>query len=119
LLTTTGRRTGRHVTTPVLVLRDGNDYVVVGSNYGRDRHPAWTYNLIAHAQASLQMGSRHVGVTGERLDKAQVEAYWPRLVQMWPGWKTYRRITDRDFRMFRLTPSSVDQRPDSTSSEPT
>ena len=103
LLTTTGRKSGTRVTTPVLLLRDGEDHIVVGSNYGRDRHPAWTYNLIAEPSAELQMGDRRSSVTAQRVPREEVEELWPRLIAMWPGWTTYRTITDRDFRVFRLT----------------
>jgi F420H(2)-dependent quinone reductase len=47
LLTTTGRRSGRQRTTPVLYLRDGERLVVVASNFGREHHPAWSSNLLA------------------------------------------------------------------------
>jgi deazaflavin-dependent oxidoreductase (nitroreductase family) len=104
LLTTTGRKSGRRVTTPVLLLPDGGSHIVVGSNYGRGHHPAWTYNLIAHPEADVQMGSRRFPVTATRLSHEEVEAVWPRLIGMWPGWTTYRTITDREFRVFRLVP---------------
>jgi deazaflavin-dependent oxidoreductase (nitroreductase family) len=104
LLTTTGRKSGREVTTPVLLLPDGSDHIVVGSNYGRGRHPAWTYNLIARPQATVQMGPRTFDVDAVRLTQEEAGSYWLRLVAMWPGWTTYRSITDREFRMFRLRP---------------
>jgi deazaflavin-dependent oxidoreductase (nitroreductase family) len=104
LLTTTGRRSGRLTTTPVLVLPDDGSFIVVGSNYGRDRHPAWTYNLMATPRAKLQMKTQVRDVVATRLDEDQALSYWPRLHKMWPGWQTYRKITDRDFRMFRLQP---------------
>ena len=110
LLTTTGRRSGNEVTTPVLVLPDEGNYIVVGSNYGRGRHPAWTYNLGADPNATLQMRDQIHRVIAARLVGEEASAYWPRLVQMWPGWQTYRRITDREFRMFRLEPADPSTR---------
>lgn len=112
LLTTTGRRSGRAVTTPVLVLPDGDDLIVVGSNYGRGRHPAWTYNLMADPRAELRMGDYRRRYVAERLSEDDGRSYWPRLVRMWPAWETYREITERKFRMFRLKPA--DQRPGSS-----
>jgi deazaflavin-dependent oxidoreductase (nitroreductase family) len=45
LLTTTGRKTGRLRTTPVLYLENGSDLIVVASFGGNDMHPAWYLNL--------------------------------------------------------------------------
>ena len=104
LLTTTGRKSGREVTNPVLLLPDAGDHIVVGSNYGRGRHPAWTYNLMADPSATVQMGTRTFDVSAARLSEDEASAYWSRLLLMWPGGKTYRTITDREFRMFRLSP---------------
>jgi deazaflavin-dependent oxidoreductase (nitroreductase family) len=113
LLTTTGRKSGRKVTTPVLVLPDRGSFIVVGSNYGRGRHPAWTYNLLADGTASVRMRERDQDMVARRLSEDEAQAYWPRLIEMWPGWQTYMKITDREFRMFRLEPLE-DQRPGST-----
>ncbi len=48
LLTTTGRKTGRPRTQPLLYGRDGDAFVVVGSNWGQAHHPAWSGNLLAN-----------------------------------------------------------------------
>jgi deazaflavin-dependent oxidoreductase (nitroreductase family) len=110
VLTTRGRRTGRPRSTPVLYLRDGDRYVVVASNYGRQRHPAWSSNLLATPEAMIQIGSRREDVTARRASPVEFERYWPRLVAMWPGWRTYRRMTDREFRMFVLKPRMAEER---------
>jgi deazaflavin-dependent oxidoreductase (nitroreductase family) len=91
LLTTTGRRSGQRRATPVLYLRDGDWYVVVASNYGRQHHPAWSSNLLANPQATIQIGTRRESVTARRASPEEFERYWPRLVEMWPGWRTYGR----------------------------
>lgn len=110
VLTTTGRRTGERRATLVLYLREGDRYVVVASNYGRRRHPAWSYNLEAHPEASIQIGRRVRDVVARRATRQEFERYWPRLVEIWPGWRTYRRLTDREFRMFVLEPRTGPRR---------
>ncbi|MBI4260971.1 MAG: nitroreductase family deazaflavin-dependent oxidoreductase [Actinobacteria bacterium] len=106
LLTTTGRRSGQPRSNPVLYLRDGDSYVVVGSNYGRRGHPAWTHNLTETPEGSVQIGAEVVPVTARRATSEEFERYWPQLVRIWPGWITYRRMTDREFRMFVLSPQA-------------
>jgi deazaflavin-dependent oxidoreductase (nitroreductase family) len=104
LLHTTGRRSGERRSNPVLFLRDGDRYVVVASNYGRDRHPAWSSNLLADPEAEVQIGARREEVVARRATTREFERYWPRLVEIWPGWNKYRQMTDREFRMFVLEP---------------
>ena len=41
MLTTTGAKTGRPRTLPVLALPDGQDVILIASNFGRPRHPSW------------------------------------------------------------------------------
>jgi F420H(2)-dependent quinone reductase len=105
LLHTTGRRSGGRRSSPVLFLRDRDRYVVVASNYGRDRHPAWSSNLLADPEAEVQIGARREEVVARRATAGEFERYWPRLVEIWPGWSKYRQMTDREFRMFVLEPT--------------
>jgi F420H(2)-dependent quinone reductase len=58
LLTTTGRRSGVARTVPVVCMRDGERLVVIGSNAGNDRTPAWALNLIATPEAEVEMRGR-------------------------------------------------------------
>ncbi|GAB3872288.1 hypothetical protein GCM10027610_137470 [Dactylosporangium cerinum] len=51
LLTTTGRRSGQPRSQPLLFVRDGGDFIVIGSNWGQAHHPAWTSNLLADPAA--------------------------------------------------------------------
>ena len=44
-LTHTGARSGKKSTTPLVYFTDGEDAIVVASNYGRKNHPAWYYNV--------------------------------------------------------------------------
>lgn len=104
ILTTRGRKTGNACVNPVLYLEDDGRYVVVGSNYGRQRHPAWTYNLLAEPRCRIQMGEVAREATGRPATDAEVEELWPRLLAVWPGWTTYQRMTDREFRIFYLEP---------------
>src|SRR5688572_25977969 len=54
LLTTTGRRSGKPRTVPLLYLMDGGDVVLVASNGGAVRHPTWWLNLQAASEAWIQ-----------------------------------------------------------------
>jgi deazaflavin-dependent oxidoreductase (nitroreductase family) len=104
LLTTTGRRSGQQRTTPVLYLEDGDALVVVASNYGKERHPAWSGNLMANPEASVQVHERRQDVRARHADEAEKERLWPRLLEVYPAWEDYTHRTDRSFRAFFLEP---------------
>ena len=78
LLDTIGVKTGLVRTSPLLYVRDGDDFVVVGTNFGQLTHPAWTANLLAHPQATIEVGHVRVAVGGELVDQAGWDRNWPR-----------------------------------------
>ena len=53
MLTTTGARSGRETTVPLLGFEEGDSVVLVASNYGQAHHPAWYHNLRAHPRARI------------------------------------------------------------------
>ena len=77
LLTTTGRKSGEPRSTPVLYLREDDAYVIIGSNYGRSHHPAWTYNLAEHPSATVTIDGRATEVTARRATAEEFERFWP------------------------------------------
>jgi deazaflavin-dependent oxidoreductase (nitroreductase family) len=107
LLTTTGAKTGQLRTTPLATMPDGDGvFYVVGSNFGTEKHPAWSANLIKTPTATVVYRGTTMRVDAHLLsdeDKAEV---WPRLTQIWPTYDTYVAKTDRNLRVFRLTRSS-------------
>ena len=90
LLTTTGRRSGRARTTPVMYVPDAERFVVSSENFGQQRPAAWPLNLTADPRATLQIGSEVLECRARRLDEAEADRYWPRLVECWPAHETYR-----------------------------
>ncbi len=90
LLTTTGRRTGRPRTTPVMYVRDGDRFVVSSENFGQERAAAWPLNLLADPCATVQIGAETVACRARLLDDSEADRYWPRLVEVWPAHETYR-----------------------------
>jgi F420H(2)-dependent quinone reductase len=58
LLRTTGRRSGQTRTNGLVYALDGGDYLVVPSNGGADKPPAWLHNLKADPAVELQVGRK-------------------------------------------------------------
>lgn len=104
LLTTTGRHSGKQRTTPLCALPHADDYVVVGSFGGMDRHPAWWLNLEARPHAALQVGRRQVGVTARRASPEERAPLWAELTARAPGYLAYERRTEREIPVVILHP---------------
>jgi len=105
LLTTTGAKSGLPRVMPLIYVRDGDGFTVVGTNFGQRHHPGWTANLLAHPDASIEVGPERLSVTGELVDEATWERLWPRFVAVYPGYANYlTRCAPRKPRMFRLRP---------------
>ena len=105
LLTTVGRRTGLPRVMPLLYIRDGDRFVVVGSNAGDDRPPAWWLNLQQRPAARVQVDREHHPVEGRRAQGAELEALWPRLESSYRYYAGYRRRTSREIPVIVLEPT--------------
>lgn len=105
LLTTTGAVSGEPRQAPLtcLPLEEGG-WVVVGSNFGREKHPAWTGNLLKNPAAEVSFRGRRVPVTARLLEGEERTEMWPRLLKVWPVYDRYEERVDREIRVFRLTP---------------
>jgi deazaflavin-dependent oxidoreductase (nitroreductase family) len=106
LLITTGAKTGLQRTSPLLYVRDGDDFVVVGTNFGTEHHPAWTANLLKTPEAALVVGEDTLPVIAALCDRAAFERLWPRFTAVYGGYRAYlARLTGREPRMFLLRPT--------------
>lgn len=104
LLTTTGRRSGKRHTVPLLYLRDGAGYVVIASWGGRDAPPHWYLNLTADPMVEIQIGNEALTARAVEVDPAARDAWWPRIVEAYEGYATYQARTDRVIPVILLEP---------------
>lgn len=106
LLESTGRKSGQTRMNPLLFARDGDSVIVVGSNFGQDHHPAWTGNLLADPQAVAVVRGQRIPVVATLLEGEEAEAAYRKMVEIADTYSAYRGRTDRQIRVFRLTPTS-------------
>lgn len=102
VLTTTGRVSGRTHSVPLLVLEDGEDWIVIASYGGRPDHPDWYHNLVASPDALLQVGARRHRVAAATLDEDERMVWWPRIVEAYDGYAAYATRTTRQIPVVRL-----------------
>lgn len=103
-LTTTGRRTGEQRTVPLLHVADGERVVLIASNWGRRRHPAWALNLEANPASRVAVAGIERPYRARRATPEEMARYWREAVAFWPGYDDYRDRAGREIRMFVLEP---------------
>ena len=105
VLTTVGNVSGRPRQAPLACLPEPDGgWIVVGSNFGRERHPAWTTNLLKEPKAEVSFRGTTTPVTARLLEDAERAEVWSRLRAVWPVYDRYVDRVDRELRVFRLTP---------------
>ncbi len=103
ILTTTGRRTMRRRSTPLFYISDGDDYVIIGSNGGEDRHPGWWHNILANPDVDIEVGAVRLHCRAHRIsEQADTERQFERLSAVFGGYPKYRQRTSRELTLFRL-----------------
>lgn len=105
LLTTTGRRTGRPRTVPLMYLAVPDGYLVIGSNWGGPTHPAWSANLLADPKATIAVRGKRLDVTARLAQGDERQRLWELAVARWPAYEAYLARSGRDIRLFVLTPT--------------
>jgi deazaflavin-dependent oxidoreductase (nitroreductase family) len=116
LLTTTGRKTGQARTHGLTYCRDRGDIIVVTSNGGSDRPPAWLLNLEADPDVKVRVGRTVFEATARVADPVERHQLWPLVNRtnrgmarlFHPGvrgrYDVYQRNTAREIAVVILTP---------------
>jgi deazaflavin-dependent oxidoreductase (nitroreductase family) len=105
MLTTTGAKSGRRTTAPVLGFEEGDDVIVIGSNYGQAHHPAWVHNLRANPRAHLEIRGVAREATAEEATGPERERYLDLAAAVYPGYRIYvKRAAPRRIAVIRLIP---------------
>ena len=104
LLTTMGRRTGTQHTVPLLYLREADRIVVIASWGGRDQHPEWYLNLLAHPSAAVQVLGDRWPIRARPADAGERATWWPRVLEAYGGYAEYESRTEREIPVVFLDP---------------
>jgi deazaflavin-dependent oxidoreductase (nitroreductase family) len=102
VLTTTGRKSGKERTVQLGYTEDGDDILIVASNFGGTNHPAWSYNLDANPKAKVQLGPDEREVVATRLTDSEKAILWPKIADTIPQMKSYVKRTERNIKVYRL-----------------
>ncbi|MFF4032103.1 nitroreductase/quinone reductase family protein [Streptomyces sviceus] len=104
VLTSTGARSGLPRRTPLACMPEepGRTWILIGSNFGREGHPAWTANLLAHPDAEVSWKGADIPVTATLLTGEERAAVWKTALAFWPPYATYQARVEREIRLFRI-----------------
>ncbi len=109
LLTTTGRKSGKPRTVTLTYMADDDNYVLVASNGGSDRHPVWWLNLKKNPHAQVQVGNRTFVVDADEADGTERVRLWSKLKAYNPFYGQYEQITDRRIPVVILRPDRPEE----------
>ena len=102
-LHTIGAKSGQPRVSPLVYVRDGDDVMLIGTNFGQAKHPGWTANLLAHPAPSVQIGPETLEVRAAQVDDETWQRIFPSFVAVYPGYANYmQRRGHLPPRMFRL-----------------
>ncbi|MFJ8821457.1 nitroreductase family deazaflavin-dependent oxidoreductase [Streptomyces sp. NPDC102467] len=77
-------------------------WLLIGSNFGRPGHPAWTANLLAHPDAEISWRGEDIAVRARLLNSQEREEAWAAALKFWPPYAAYQARVDREIRLFRI-----------------
>jgi deazaflavin-dependent oxidoreductase (nitroreductase family) len=107
MLTTIGAKTGKLRTVPVVGLRDGDDVVLIASNFGQAHHPGWYYNLCAHPEATLELSGHTATYRAREATTVERAIYWRRAADLYIGFPAYQQhVPGRTIPVIVLTPQT-------------
>jgi deazaflavin-dependent oxidoreductase (nitroreductase family) len=111
MLTTTGAKTGRPRTLPVLALPDGQDVILIASNFGRARNPSWYHNLRVNPNATIVTAGVSRELVARELSGRERDHWYARAEEIFPPFTYYPRwAAQREIPVLRLRASSPPHR---------
>jgi F420H(2)-dependent quinone reductase len=108
LLTTTGRKSGEPRTAPVVYLADGERLVLIDTNAGNEKLPAWSHNLRANPAAEVEVGRRRRRVRARVAEGEERAALWDKHIEQFAGFDYYITLLKRTPSVWVLEPTERD-----------
>lgn len=95
LLQTVGRKSGKQYVTPIAYFNHEGQYLVVASNWGKDKQADWFLNLKEHPQTVIEIKGQAVPVIAHEAVEAEYARLWKFATEKHPPYLTYQAMTTR------------------------
>jgi deazaflavin-dependent oxidoreductase (nitroreductase family) len=102
LLTTTGAKSGQRRTTPLMYVSDGDRLLIIASNAGAPTHPAWYRNLLAHPEATVEVGADTFDAYAVVLEGTERQQLWDSIVVSYPFFTEHQAKITRQIPVIAL-----------------
>jgi deazaflavin-dependent oxidoreductase (nitroreductase family) len=103
LLTTTGAKTGRSLTRPLVYTRDGDRIVIIASFAGNPHNPPWYHNLVKNPIATVELGAEKFQVRAAVTSGEERQRLFDRQAEQMAIFKDYQKKTSRQIPVLTLT----------------
>ena len=104
LLTTTGRRSGKAQTLPLIFGQSGDNFVIIASKGGAPEHPAWYLNLQEQPEVMLQIKATRLRARARTAQGDERTQLWATMVAIYPLYTKYQARTAREIPLVVLEP---------------
>ncbi len=95
LLHTRGAKSNQPRINPLVYFKDGDDLVIVASKGGAPSNPDWYYNLLAHPDVTLEIGTEHINAHATVPERQERDRIFANVVKQSPGFGEYQQNTSR------------------------
>jgi len=104
MVTMKGAKTGKQRTVPLMYVPDGDALLLVASQGGAPKNPAWYHNLVAHPDIVVEQGGVRTSLRARQVGAEEKVKLWPICVSHYAPYEQYRHRTSRDIPVFRCEP---------------
>lgn len=95
ILNTIGARSRKKRTTPLVGIPDGQNIILIASNFGKEQNPSWYHNVIAHPNVCVVRGGRTSNYFARLATNEEYGPYWQLAEATYSGYRLYRERTTR------------------------
>ena len=103
LLTTTGAKSGKCRTTPMMYIPDGDRLIIIASNAGATKHPDWYHNLVAHPEVTVEFGTETYDTTANVIQGTERQQLWTWIGEQYPFFVDHQAKITRQIPLIALS----------------
>jgi len=104
ILHTLGRRSGLRRSIPIAYFFHEDRYLIVESNWGKDHHADWYFNIQKQPDASIEVKGKTISVHAGFADGQEYDRLWEYVTSKHPPYLSYQKMTDRKIPIVILEP---------------